>query len=140
MTHKFDPRTYYLALCKEVTDEFCLDMLKYMIENDCIGYNSRVSRSHLANALLGKVTTGNDRKIRKAKETLNQMGFPMLSSSGAKGYYLAEYQDEIDEYTIENNHRIASLMAQNNAINRVKLPYVAPSKSKQTQPPLWSGR
>jgi hypothetical protein len=138
MTHDFDPRTYYLALCKEVTDELCLSMLQYMIDNGCIGEDHRVSRSHLASALLGKVTTGNDRKIRKAKETLNQMGFPMLSSSGAKGYYLAEYQDEIDEYTVENNHRIASLHEQNRAVRKVKLPYRPPKHLEQKN--LWEGR
>ncbi|MDY6867469.1 MAG: hypothetical protein SVT56_06130 [Chloroflexota bacterium] len=129
-----DPILFYRNLCREVTDELCLNMLNYMIENGCIGFNNRVSRAHLASALLGKANATNDRKIRKAKALLiEKMGVPIMSSSGSKGYYLAEYQDQIDGLITENNTRIASLMAQNRAINRIKLPYNHPSHTKRSQ-------
>ena len=57
MTLTLDPRTYYLDLCREVTDELCRDLLSYMIEFGCIGYANRVTRAHLASALLGKASS-----------------------------------------------------------------------------------
>ena len=119
----FDPRTYYLSLLEEVTDELCLGLLHYMLENDCIGEQNRVSRSHLASALLGAVNDRNDRKIRKAKEVIvKEYGILILSSSGARGYYLAEYQEEVDAFVQENSNRIASLRQLNNLARRVHLP------------------
>jgi len=139
MIPTLDPLTYYHNLCKEVTDELCLAMLQYMIDNDCIGEKHRVSRAHLANALLGKVNDRNDRKIRRAKAILvKEKGVPILSSSGSKGYYLAEFQDEIDGLIQENNNRITSLMEQNQAIRKVKLPYLPPDHIKQNR--LWGKR
>jgi hypothetical protein len=133
-----DPRQYYLNLCDEVTDELCLAMLHYMIENAYIGFEHRVTRGELAEALLGKDNPRNDRKIRKAKETLTKQGFPILSSSGTAGYYLAEYQDEIDGFIQENNNRIASLQEQNRAARKIKLPYLQPKHVQQRQ--LFGGR
>ena len=119
----FDPRAYYLSLLEEVTDELCLAMLRYMIDNHCIGEDNRVSRGHLASVLLGKADDRNDRKIRKAKELIvKNTGILILSSSGAKGYYLAEYQEEVDAFVRENDSRIASLRQLNNLARLVHLP------------------
>ena len=127
----FDPRTYYLSLMEEVTDELCLDLLNYMLENDCIGEQNRVSRSHLASALLGAVNDRNDRKIRRAKEMIvKDLGILILSSSGARGYYLAEYQEEVDAFVRENNNRIASLRQLNHLASRVHLPSKPASHSQ----------
>ena len=131
MTLTLDPRTYYLDLCREVTDELCRDLINYMIEFGCIGYANRVTRAHLASALLGKASSRNDRKIRKAKERLIHDRVPILSSSGTAGYYLAEYQDEIDDYVMENNNRIASLQEQVKAARKVRLPYRQPDHIEQ---------
>ena len=123
----FDPRAYYLSLIEEVTDELCRDMLNYMIENGCIGEECRVSRAHLAGVLLGKVNEHNDRKIRRAKEIIvKEKGILILSSSGTKGYYLAEYQEEVDAFIKENNNRIASIRQLNNVARRIVLPHTPP--------------
>lgn len=129
----FDPRTYYLTLLKEVTDELCCKMLRYMIDNDCIGEDNRVSRAHLASALLGKADERNDRKIRKAKEIIvKDMGILILSSSGTRGYYLAEYQEEVDAFVRENNNRIASLRQLNNVARSIHLPNTPPPNSQMS--------
>lgn len=137
----FDPRQYYLELCAEITDELCLAMLHYMLDNGFIGFEHRVTRGELAEALLGDASDRNDRKIRKAKEVLTRDGFPILSSSGSAGYYLAQYQDEIDGFIQENNNRIASLQEQNSAARkaarRIQLPYLPP---KHIQQQLFGGR
>jgi hypothetical protein len=137
--HVLNPRQYYLTLCQEVDDDLCQAMLRYMLDQGFIGEKRRVSRAQLAAALLGKADDRNDRKIRKAKEILvRDMKVPILSSAGVAGYYLAEYQDEIDAFTEENNNRIQSLHDQNTAVRKIKLPYLPPKHIQQK--PLWGER
>lgn len=128
---RFDPFTYYFALCDEVDDELQDQMALYMIRNGYIGEENRVSREELAIALLGKFTPRTDRKIRKAKEQLVQKGMLILSSSGTAGYYLPAFQDEVDDYVRENQNRIHSLQQNINSAKRIKLPYRQPNHVKQ---------
>jgi hypothetical protein len=131
LRNAIDPRQFYLDLCKQVTDELMQQLLGYMINHGYIGHNNRVTRGELATALLGVHEDRTDRMIRKAKEELTRQGVPILSSSGTAGYYLAEYQDEIDEYIRENNNRIQSLHQQNSAASKVKLPYLPSTHTPQ---------
>lgn len=128
---RFDPFTYYFALCEEVDDELQDQMAMYMIRNGYIGEENRVSREELAIALLGKFTPRTDRKIRKAKEELVSKGMLILSSSGTPGYYLPAYQDEVDNYIREVLNRINSLQQSIKSAKRIKLPYRQPDHVRQ---------
>ncbi|MEA3327791.1 MAG: hypothetical protein U9R53_10895 [Chloroflexota bacterium] len=126
----FDPRTFYITLCWEITDDLRQKLIRFMVDKGYIGKEHRVSRQELAIQLLGKHNPLTDRKIRKAKE-----GTPILSTSGKSGYYLPEFQDEIDDYIKENNNRIASLQRNISQAKKITLPYQPPTTGQQ--PLLW---
>lgn len=127
----FDPRAYYINLCKDIDDDFRRKLVRFMAEHGFIGKKNRITRRDLAVSLLGKHTPLTDRKIRKAKE-----GAPILSTSGKAGYYLPASRDEIDAYVQENINRINALQQNNRVALKVKLPYNLPP-THTPQPRLW---
>jgi len=129
----FDPRTFYRILCWDIKDALRQKLIRYMVQKGYIGKEHRVTRRELAVQLLGEDNDLNDRKIRKAKE-----GAPILSTSGKAGYYLPEFQNEINDYIKENNNRIASLQRNIRQAKRIKLPYQPPTAGQQ--PRLWEER
>lgn len=129
----YDPRTYYIALCEEVSNELTKTVINYLVDHGHIGIENRVTRRELAAAIFGKFTEGNDRKVRKAKE-----GSPILSSSKQPGYYLPAYREEIDDYVQENINRINALKENNKAVLHLDIPYRPPVV--QHQQTLWEGQ
>ena len=64
-----------------------------------IGEKNRISRARLVLELFGYIPKNNknsteDRQMRRAIEELIQQGYPVCSSSGKGGYYLASSKEE----------------------------------------------
>jgi len=129
----FDPRTFYITLCRGINDDLRQKLIRYMVQKGYIGKEHRVTRRELAVQLLGKFNSLNDRKIRKAKE-----GAPILSTSGKAGYYLPKSRQEIEAYIQENTNRIKALQERNWMVKSLELPYQPPTAGQQ--PRLWEER
>lgn len=93
--------------------------------------SNRISRKELARQVFaGRANSVNDRKVRLAIASLQSQGYPILSDSGAGGYWLGN-ADEIEAYIAELESRRAALAEKIKALRST-----SHNSKRPIQPPL----
>jgi len=104
------------------------------------GKENAISKPKLKNALSKHGFKVDERQIRAAVHELRQQGIPLISSSGAKGYWFAESRKEVDEFIArELRPRAVDLFTSIRALESTAEKHFPRERLNGSQPMLFEG-
>lgn len=82
---------------------------------------NRLSNKPISKNELHSMTGYSDREIRAAVQTLRNNGYPVMSSSKTKGYWIARNEDEIHLLIAELKSRASEMMNTARSLENVRI-------------------